>query len=101
MSTKDNTPVIPRFSIKNSFIILLAGIIGGLILPYCFSLMNLDHKIGVMIFLPSLLSLAIAYGQCFIETQVGLGTRFYRNLIVAFIVLETVSYLWLYKGFIF
>ena len=99
-STEKNSP-IPKFSIKNSFIIFLAGIVGGLVLPYCFYLLNWDSKIAVMLFLPALISLAIAYGQCFIETREGIGSRFYRTLIIAFVVLETVSYLWLFKGFIF
>ncbi|MHC5228321.1 hypothetical protein ACYSNW_08605 [Enterococcus sp. LJL99] len=101
MESRENKPSIPRFSFKSSMLLLLAGIVGGIILPYLFFELGWDSRIAVMLFLPLLISLAIAYSQCFIETKDGLSKRFIRTFIIAFIVLETVSYFWLFKGFIF
>ena len=101
METRENKPNIPKFSIRSSLLLLLAGVLGGIIIPYLFYELGWNSKIAVMLFLPALISLAIAYGQCFIETKDGLSKRFLRNFIIAFIVLETVSYFWLFQGFIF
>lgn len=101
MTTQENQTAIPKFSIKSAFLLFLAGIAGGLVIPYFFYVLNWDTKIAVMLFLPILVAGAIAYGQCFIETRIGLGRRFYRTLIFGFVVLETVSYFWLFKGLIF
>ena len=92
---------IPKFSLKSAGLLFLAGIIGGIIVPYFFYEMNWDTRIGVLLFLPILIASTIAYVQCFIETKDGIGARFYRTLIISFVVLETVTYLWLFKGFIF
>lgn len=92
---------IPKFSLKSAGLLFLAGIIGGILVPYFFYEMNWDSRIGVLLFLPILISSTIAYAQCFIETKDGIGRRFYRTLIISFVILETVTYLWLFKGFIF
>lgn len=101
MMTNERNDVAPRFSIKNAFYIFLAGLIGGVLFPYFFYLMNWDSRIAVMIFLPLLLATAIAYGQCFIESKQGISSKFYKILIIAWGVLGIASYLWLYKGIIF
>ncbi|MBO0479393.1 hypothetical protein JZO72_07100 [Vagococcus fluvialis] len=100
MTNKEN-PTIPKFSLKSAGLLFLAGIIGGIVVPYFFYEMNWDTRIGVLLFLPILISSTIAYAQCFIETKDRIGRRFYRTLIISFIVLETVTYFWLFKGFIF
>ncbi len=100
MTGKENS-AMPKFSLKSAGLLFLAGIIGGVLVPYLFYEMNWDTRIGVLLFLPILISATIAYAQCFIETKDGIGPRFYRTLIISFIVLETVTYLWLFKGFIF
>lgn len=92
---------IPKFSLKSAGLLFLAGIIGGIAIPYFFYEMNWDSRIGVLLFLPILISGSISYAQCFIETKDGIGRRFYRIFVISFVVLETVTYLWLFKGFIF
>lgn len=101
MTTQNRNQSIPKFSIKSSLLILLAGILGGIVFPYFFYEMNWDTRIAVMMFLPALISLSMAYGQCFIETNDGLNKRFWLIATVAFVILETLSYFWLFKGFIF
>ncbi len=92
---------IPRFSFKSALILLLASVVGGILIPYLFYLVGWDTRIAVMLFLPFFISLAIAYGQCFIETKDGICKRFWITLICAFVILEILSYFWLFKGFIF
>ncbi|WP_314060692.1 hypothetical protein [uncultured Vagococcus sp.] len=92
---------IPRFSFKSALVLLLASILGGILIPYLFYLLHWDTRIAVMLFLPLFISLAIAYGQCFIESKDGICKRFWITTICAFVILETLSYFWLFKGFIF
>lgn len=101
MNVQQKQVGIPRFSILSSLLILAAGIVGGVLAPYLFHVLHWDTRIATMLFLPALISLAIAYGQSFIETRSGFCKRFWITLGVAFVILLTLSYFWLYKGFIF
>ena len=101
IKTSDKEVTIPRFSIKSSLLLLLAGVCGGILMPYIFSLVNLDPKLGMILFLPAFISFAIAYGQCFIETKDGFCKRFWLTAIIGFFILTILSYFWLFKGFVF
>lgn len=101
MLTNGKKRAIPGFSFKSSLLILLAGLIGGIIFPYLFYELHWDTRIAVMVFLPALISAAIAYGQCFIETNAGFCKRFWLIFGSGFIILEVLSYIWLYKGIVF
>lgn len=92
---------VPKFSIKSASLLLLASVIGGILIPYLFFELNWDTRLATMIFLPILIAGAIAYSQCFIETKKGISKSFWITFIIAFIILEVLSYFWLYKGFIF
>ncbi|WP_148112414.1 hypothetical protein [Vagococcus elongatus] len=101
MLTNGKKRAIPGFSVKSSLLILLAGLVGGIIFPYFFYELHWDTRIAVMLFLPALISAAIAYGQCCIETDAGICKRFWIILSFSFFILEVLSYFWLYKGLIF
>lgn len=92
---------VPRFSIKSASLLLLAGLVGGILMPYVFFELNWNTNLATMIFLPISIASAIAYSQCFIENKKGISRSFWTTLIIAFIILEVLSYFWLYKGFIF
>lgn len=103
MSTngKDYEFAIPKFSIKSALLLLLAGLLGGGVIPYLFYELQWDTRIAVMLFLPLFISFSLAYGHCFFDTKIGLGKRFWKIVIISFIILEVLSYFWLFKGFIF
>lgn len=100
MIDKENQ-LLPTFSLKSAMLLFLAGLIGGILIPYVFHELTLDARMGALIFLPLLISLTVAYAQCFIETKVGFGRRFYGTFLLGSIVLGTAAYFWLFKGFIF
>lgn len=101
MAAQEKQPTFPKFSFRSALLLFLAGIVGGVVIPYLFYRLHWDTRIAVMLFLPILISGALAYGQCFFETQIGLGMGFYRTFFFSLFIIETASYLWLFKGFIF
>lgn len=93
--------VSPRFSIKSSLLLLLSGIIGGVLIPYIFYTLNWSTSLATMLSLPILVALTISYSQYFIETKRGYSKGFWVTLIFSLVILEVLTYFWLYKGFIF
>ena len=89
---------IPSFSFKGAFIILLAAILGGIILPFAISSMGFDAKLINVIGLAGSISFATAFVQCFIESDKGFGKSFAKTFVLFFVFTAFIAYFWIYHS---
>ena len=87
---------IPRFSIKSSLILILAGVASTLIIPFIFSLIGVDKKISVVIGNTFILGFALAYSRFFVETKRGFCNRFWYTYAGFGIAFSVISFFWMY-----
>ncbi|MGM9903194.1 hypothetical protein A5844_002427 [Enterococcus sp. 10A9_DIV0425] len=100
MDNKQTSPVV-TFGFKTSIFVLIACLIGGIIIPYCFYLLHWDVRLGIFFFLPLCLATVITGNHYFISSTKGFTKGCILTFFLALGILMFVAYLWLYKGIIF
>lgn len=89
---------IPKFGFKSSFIIAIAALMSGVIIPFMVSLTGMDVKIITLISNSLLISLAVCYCQYFIESKKGFNSSIKVVYVALSITIAIISYFWLYIG---
>lgn len=87
---------IPTFSMKSAFIMMVAGTIGTLFVPYVLSFINIDFKLGVILGNSILTAYSVAYARYFIETKNGYSKSFWLTYIGFALSFLIIGIFWMY-----
>ena len=95
---KQKKGTIPTFGYKSAIIIVLVAALSTFFLPNMVAMLGGDSKITTLLASALFISLAVAYCQCYIESNEGFGNRFIRLFICFFITIAIICYFWIYIG---
>ncbi|MGG7178176.1 hypothetical protein ACQPU1_11305 [Clostridium paraputrificum] len=87
---------IPMFSVKSAMIIILAGTISSLFVPFILGFIGIDRNISIVIGNALILGFALSYTRFFVETKRGFCKKFWNTYAGFGVAFGVISFFWMY-----
>jgi len=87
---------IPTFSFKSAFLLVIAGGVATLVVPFLLALVGIDRNISIVLGNGIIMGGALAYSRFYIETQRKKCKGFWFTYIGFGLIFAVISFFWVY-----